>query len=175
MPTDQTSRPISLRFDSQLWYRFEEHQPQTPVKSPRLHRPPLSEAKGSKVTLRRYILPHRTVFCSLPNLSPKAIPTKSPTRFPTAILDACLREDPDQPRRLRNPDLHRPRRHRRRNHHQSLRRFPEPWSAASSNPSATTTPSTASTPIPAPSSPASTSSPATSPWASTPAAPAIRE
>ena len=37
----------------------------------------------------------------------------------------ALTEDPVQPRRLRDSDRHRPGRHRRRNHHQGLRGFPD--------------------------------------------------
>ena len=52
-------------------------------------------------------------------------PDKIADQISDAILDACLAEDPYQPRRLRNSHRHRPGRHRRRNHHQSLRRFPD--------------------------------------------------
>ena len=52
-------------------------------------------------------------------------PDKIADQISDAILDAILAQDPDRPRRVRNARHHRPGHHRRRDHHQLLRRLPE--------------------------------------------------
>ena len=116
-----------------------------------------------KISKRRYSQWQTT--CSPPNPSPRAIPTKSATRYPTRYWTPYSEKTPWATSPASAPP--------RPASSTSWAKFPPAatWTsrksrARSSATSAMTTPPAASTATPAPCSPPSTSSPATSPWAS---------
>ena len=92
--------------------------------------------------------PHERAFFSPPNRFPKAIPTRSPTRFRTPILDAILAQDQSSRVAAETLVQHRPGGAGRRDHHPRDTSITPKSRATSSSASATTTPITASTTAP---------------------------